>query len=109
MASKKQGPKKRVKPRVSLSIPPEVHQRILELQRILPGASFSGIVGELLKISLPAMEAMTDAMTEARLPDGSVDEQRARDRLARWAGAQLLGLSDTYGSTASEEGSKTAA
>lgn len=109
MACKKQGPKKRVKPRVSVSIPPEVYQRIVELQRILPGASFSGIVGELLTISLPAMEAMTDAMTEARLPDGSVDEQRARDRLARWAGAQLLGLSDTFDPEVGQEDVKTSA
>lgn len=98
--------KKRVKPRISLTLDPEVYGRLRAVRDRIPGASLSGVVNELLAVSLPVMEEMAKALRESQREDGTIDEVRARDGLARWAGAQLLGLSDTFGS-AGEEVSKT--
>lgn len=89
--------KRRVRPRVTITVDPGVHKRIRELQKLLPGSSVSGIIGELLEVGLPVAEGMLQALRESRGEDGKVDEARARDALARWAGAQLMDLADPLG------------
>lgn len=94
---------KRGRPAVTVTLDPEVRRRIAAVQEAVPGATFSGIVDELLQMGLPAMEAMVSVLQESRSEDGTVDEDRAKDALARWAGAQLLGLSHTDGDETEEE------
>ena len=89
--------KRRIRPRLNITVDPAIHARLLELQKLLPGSSLSGIIGELLELSLPAMEGMLEVLRDSRRDDGSVDEDRARDGLAQWAGAQLLGLHEPLG------------
>lgn len=87
-------PKKRIRPRLTITVDPAIHRGLRELQELLPGSSLSGIVGELLEVSLPVMQGMLEALRESRGSDGEVDEERAKDALAKWAGAQLLGITD---------------
>lgn len=94
---------KRERPAVTVTLDPEVRRRILAVAEALPGATFSGVIDELAQMSLPAMEAMVSVLQESRSEDGVVDEERAKDALARWAGAQLLGLSHTEGDELEEE------
>ena len=89
-------PKKRVKPRISLTLEPEVYDRLIRLRDTVPGMTASGLVNEVLAAALPAMEDMGKALRRAFDEAGNLDEGRARDELARWAGAQMLNLmSDT--------------
>lgn len=95
---------KRIRPKISLSLDPDVYRRLRAVRDRMPGTpSFSVLVSELLAVSLPMMEHMAKALVEAQREDGTVDELRARDALAKWAGAQLLGLSDTTGVWAETE------
>ncbi|MBW7856699.1 MAG: hypothetical protein H3C44_10650 [Ignavibacteria bacterium] len=87
-------PVKRKRPVLTVTLDAEVIARLREAQRLLPGSSLSGIVSELLQMSLPLVEGMIAALREARRDDGTVDDDRAKDSLARWAGAQLLGLDE---------------
>lgn len=89
--------KRRIRPRLNITVDPAIHARLLELQKLLPGSSLSGIIGELLEVSLPVMEGMLEALRETLHEDGTVDEARARDAIAQWAGAQLLGLHEPLG------------
>lgn len=96
-------PKRRIKPRLTITVDPGVHRRLHEIQSMLPGSSVSGIVSELLEISLPVFEGMARALKDAKGDDAKLDDDRARDALARWAGSQLLGLSDTFENGSGEE------
>lgn len=96
--------KRRIRPRLTITVDPEVYRQLHEVRDLLPGSSLSGIVSELLEVSLPVFEGVVDTLKEARDDDGQLDEARARDALARWAGAQLLGLSDTFGAEPGKEG-----
>ena len=94
--SKKQKPKKRIKPRISVTLQPETYSQLMKVRDALPGITTSSIVDELLSASLPALEDMGKALRRAFDEAGNLDEGRARDELARWAGAQMLNLmSDT--------------
>lgn len=95
--------KKRIRPRLSLTLDPEIYQRLLAVQSMLPGSSLSGLVGEVLDLGLPFLEGMTEVLKASRTEEGAVDEERARDALAKWAGAQLLALSDTTGDRPGKE------
>lgn len=66
--------------------------RLREVQALMPGSTLSAIIDELLSLSLPVLEGMVAALRDARREDGTVDDDRAKDALAKWAGAQLLGL-----------------
>ena len=83
--------KRRRKP-LNLTIEPALRARLDALQAKVPGATLSAICEELMTMSLPAFEAMAEAMVTARRADGQIDEAKARDAMAVWAGAQLLNL-----------------
>lgn len=93
------------KKRISLSLTSDTHARLMRMRDSLPGgATASGIVEEVLANSLPALEELVAALNQARTDDGVFDEQRGRDELARWAGAQMLELSHGWMSkTGTEE------
>lgn len=94
---------KRLRPRISVTLDPAVYGQLRRVQGSLPGANLSGVVNEALAVSLPLFEEMSKAMRSAVKEDGDLDDQRVRDELAKWAGAQLLGLSDTSGMEAVKE------
>lgn len=100
----------RHKPKLSVTLDSGTEARLRKLHERMPGSNLSGIVDELLIASLPMFEAMADALEAARGDDGVVDEGRAKDRLAHWAGAQLLkgiGLQLAPLSDTDEEGAET--
>lgn len=84
------GTTRRIKPRVTVTLDKDVYDRLQRLRRVLPGATVSGVVNEVLSLGLPVVEEMGKAMREAMSEDGTLDEMRARDALAKWAGAQLF-------------------
>lgn len=85
MATKKQPPKKRVRPTLTVTIDPQVHDRLRALVDALPGATLSVLLDELLVAALPIFEDMAAAVRGA---DG--DEQAAQDTLAALIGARIL-------------------
>lgn len=91
---------KRVRPVLTVTMDPDLLERLYTVHAALPGATLSGVVEELMEASLPMFEAMVAALQEAKGDDGVVDDDRAKDAIAKWAGAQLLGLSDLDDSAA---------
>lgn len=71
--------------RVTLTLPPELHDRAKAVLDKLPGANFSGLIEDALLGYLPALEAITDAY----LAGG---EDSARRALAYTLGEELIGL-----------------
>lgn len=88
-------PTPRRKPVLSLTFEPDTVTRLDALVALLPGSTRSGVADEVMQAGLPVFEQMAQAMTDAKRPDGSLDEQKARDAVAQWAGAQLLGMYDS--------------
>lgn len=84
----------RRRPTITVTIETELRDRLDALVARMPGSNRSALIGEVLEAGLPLYEQMADAMESTRRADGSLDESRARDQLAQWAGAQLLGLQD---------------
>lgn len=86
---------KRVRPRISVTLDPDVYRRLIRLRDTLPGgASASALVNEVLAVGLPALEEVAAAMKRAMKEDGTVDQDKALDDLSRFVGSHLLGLSD---------------
>lgn len=69
--------------------------RLDALVALLPGSNRSNVLEEVVIAGLPVFEAMAAALVAAKDESGVVDDQRARDAMAQWAGAQLLGLHHT--------------
>jgi hypothetical protein len=82
---------------LTVTVDPDIKARVRALADQIPGGTLSGIVEELLKTTLPMMEAAFQVMQEAKREDGSLDEAAARERMGAWIGMQLLKLYDTQG------------
>jgi hypothetical protein len=92
--------KHRNRPTLTVTIDPEVNDRLRALVEALPGATLSVLLDELLEASLPIYEDMATAMALAKRPDGSVDENEARELVGAAIGARILratgvGVQDT--------------
>ena len=85
----------RLRTQVSITLDQATMRRLDALVTLLPGSNRSAVLEEVLLAGLPVFEAMADALVAARDETGVVDDQRARDAMAHWAGAQLLGLHHT--------------
>jgi hypothetical protein len=88
-------PKKRLRPVLTVTVDADVKARIEVLAKKIPGGSTSGVVRELLKTTLPLMEAAIQVMEDAMRADGTLDEGAAKQGMAAWIGTQLLTLYDT--------------
>jgi len=78
----------------SISFRPDQLERLDRMRDGLPGMTRSGIVEEVLDMTLPIMEELLAALQEARNESGDLDEAQLRDRLALWTGQQLLTFTD---------------
>ena len=87
---------KRNKPRVSITLEPEVYERIKRVADSAPGMNMSLVINELCALSLPVLEDMGKALREAINERGQLDVPRAKDALAKWAGAQLFEFAATF-------------
>lgn len=87
----------RKRPTMSISIDPEVHERVKRLTATLPGASVSGVVNEALSMSLPMMEKVAESMHAARTATGETDYEKANRLVAEWIVGQVMDndVSDT--------------
>ena len=95
---------KRKRPVLTVTVKPDLLDRLTAVQEALPsGTTLSGLVDELIEMSLPAMEAMVAAFSEAKTEDGTVDEARAKESLAKWVGSQLLSVRQMGGPAGEEE------
>jgi glycosyltransferase A (GT-A) superfamily protein (DUF2064 family) len=88
-------PKKRLRPVLTVTVDADVKARIVALAGKIPAGTVSGVVRELLKTTLPLMEAAVQVMEDAMQADGSLDEAAAKKGMAAWIGTQLLTLYDT--------------
>jgi glycosyltransferase A (GT-A) superfamily protein (DUF2064 family) len=87
--------KKRKRPLLTVTVDADVKARIVALAGKIPAGTVSGVVRELLKTTLPLMEAAVQVMEDAMQADGSLDEAAAKKGMAAWIGTQLLTLYDT--------------
>lgn len=63
--------------RVNISIDPELHDRATRLVERIPGATFSGLVQDVLRDMLPVLETVADAYEEGgEEAAGAVVEQQ---------------------------------
>jgi hypothetical protein len=91
---------KRNRPSLTVTIDPDVNDRVRALVSKLPGATLAGVMDELLEAALPLYEDMADALVRAKRPDGSMDEDQARELVGAAIGARILratgiGVQDT--------------
>jgi hypothetical protein len=86
---------KRIRPILTVTVDPETKARIRALAAKIPGGTLSGVVEELVKTTLPMMEAAVQVMHDSKRSDGTLDEVAARERMGAWIGTQLLTLYDT--------------
>ena len=95
---------RRIKPRISVTLDPVVHRRLHSTVKLVPGATMSAIVNELLELSLPVLEDMGKALREAmNESSGQLDEARAKDALAKFAGQQILRFAGDVSDALKEE------
>ena len=78
------------KRRLSVSLSTEVADRLDRVVSLLPGATRSGVLDEMLAVTLPEMEDLVQLLTSARDESGRWDEAAARDHLASWVGVRVL-------------------
>lgn len=88
-------PTKRNMPVLTVTVDADTKDRIVLLAKKVPGGSISGIVRELVRGTLPMMEAAVEIMHTSMREDGSLDEAGAKERMGAWIGTQLLTLYDT--------------
>jgi hypothetical protein len=88
-------PVKRKRPVLTVTVDADVKARVQALAAEIPGGTVSGVVGELLAMTLPMMESVIGVMRAAQREDGSLDEAVARERMGAWIGTQVLSLYDT--------------
>jgi hypothetical protein len=74
----------------SISFSPEHLETLDRIRDAIPGMSRSGVLAEVLDMTLPMMEELVITLQQARDESGAFDEAKARDRLAYWTGQQLL-------------------
>lgn len=99
--------KKRNRPTLTVTIDPDVHERLRSLVDQLPGATLSVLLDELLIAALPIFEDMAAAIRGAQAMEGGYDESVAQDTLAALIGARILrasGLTVQDTSTSPEKG-----
>lgn len=87
----------RLRPRLNVTVPKDLKDRIDALAESLPGATGSAIVEECLATALPALEQVAAALKEHS------NEDDARRQVEQFIGAQLLGLSDSQTSLFGKE------
>lgn len=85
---------KRRRPTIHITISRENLDALDQLQATIPGMSRSGIVDELLALSLPSFQEIASLIEATRTESGDLDTARARDALAMWTGQQLLKFTD---------------
>jgi len=78
------------KRRFSITLSPEVADRLDRIVAQLPGATRSGVLDELLALALPDFEDLVRLLDQARDPSGTFNEAAARDQLAAWVGQRVL-------------------
>lgn len=90
-------PATRKRPTLTVTIDAERYARLRALVGQVPGGSLSGIVDDLLGMSLPVMEEMVAAYVAARRLDGSYDEAAVQRRIEAYIGATLLKMHNWAG------------
>jgi hypothetical protein len=88
---------KRKRPILTVTVDADLKRRLKVLAKQIPGGTLSGVVGELLTMTLPMMEEVVAVMVKARQADGSIDDEEARRGMAAWIGTKVLSLYDTQG------------
>jgi hypothetical protein len=88
---------KRKRPLLTVTVDAELKRRLKAVTKQIPGATLSGVVGELLKVTVPMIEEVVGVMVKARQADGSIDDDAARQGMAAWIGTKVLTLYDTQG------------
>jgi hypothetical protein len=88
---------KRTRPTLTITVDADVKGRLFAVAKKIPGGTVSGVVGEMLKLTLPMMESVVGILEAARREDGTLDEGVARDGMAAYIGTQLITLYDTQG------------
>jgi hypothetical protein len=86
---------KRKRPTLTCTVEAEVKARLVEVVRKIPAATLSGMVNEMLKMTLPVMEAVVSIVESAKREDGTLDEVVARERMAAYIGTHVLTLYNT--------------
>jgi len=81
------------KRRLSVSLSIEVADRLDRVVSLIPGATRSGVLDEMLALTLPEMEGLVQLLASARDESGQWDEAAARDHLASWVGSRVLRMS----------------
>ena len=77
---------------LTVTVEPEIRERIDAVVEAMPGSTLSGLVEQLLLASLPAFEQVAVAVQASRDEAGVVDEAAATEHMANWVGRQLLKL-----------------
>jgi hypothetical protein len=82
----------RNRPTLTVTIKAAHMERLRALVGRLPakGANLSGIVDEMLALTLPMFENAAEAYQAALRPDGTTDDDVMRDRFAAYLGQQML-------------------
>lgn len=82
----------RNRPTLTVTIKAENMRRLRALVGRLPakGANLSGIVDEMLLLTLPMFENAAEAYQAAMRPDGTTDDDVMRDRFAAYLGQTML-------------------
>jgi hypothetical protein len=88
-------PPPRKRPTLTVTISAGHMERLRKLVGRLPGkrSNLSGVVDEMLGMTLPMLEHAAAAFEEALRPDGSTDDDLMRDRMAAYLGQQILRFS----------------
>ena len=83
-------PKHRNRPTLTVTIDADINDRLRALVDLLPGATLSVLLDELLGAALPLYEDMAASLTQSKRPDGSVDEAKAQEDIAAKLGMRIL-------------------
>lgn len=75
---------------LTVTIDPDLNDRLRALVSLLPGATLSGVHDELMAAALPMYEDMAESMIDAKRPDGSLDEEKAQEQIAARLGMRML-------------------
>lgn len=96
----------RKRPTLTVTISAEHMERLRALVGRLPAkrANLSGVVDEMLSLTLPMFEQAADAYQAALRPDGTTDDAVMRDRFATYLGMTLLKMG---AHNSDEEGDET--
>jgi hypothetical protein len=87
----------RTRPVLTVTVKPENLERLKELVTKIPGGKLSGVVDEMLTLTLPIFEQVVQAFVRAQREDGTTDPELARQHLEAYIGATLFKMYNSAG------------